>query len=135
MKYLVDTDRVIDHFENARGATELLRRLQPEGFAISLITYAELWEGTLGSSDPSKSQTTLVRFVEETTLLPLDASIMRGFATLRADLRKSGLLISDLDLLIAATALQYGLVLVTRNIRHFQRLPNLRLYSDNEYSV
>jgi tRNA(fMet)-specific endonuclease VapC len=39
-----------------------------------------------------------------------------------------GRLISDMDLLIAATAMHHNLTLVTRNHRHFERVPNLRLY-------
>jgi predicted nucleic acid-binding protein len=38
------------------------------------------------------------------------------------------LLIPYLDLLIAATALAYDLTLLTRNRRHFQRIPDLKLY-------
>jgi predicted nucleic acid-binding protein len=46
-------------------------------------------------------------------------------AQLYADLRRQGKLIPDNDLLIAATALHHGLVLVTNNLHHFQRIPNL----------
>jgi predicted nucleic acid-binding protein len=37
-------------------------------------------------------------------------------------------LIPDVDLLIAATALEEDLTLVTRNTRHFERIPDLKLY-------
>jgi tRNA(fMet)-specific endonuclease VapC len=53
---------------------------------------------------------------------------MEVFARTRADLRRSGQLIADLDLLIAATALHHDLTLLTRNVRHFARIPGLRLY-------
>ena len=36
--------------------------------------------------------------------------------------------IGDPDIFIAAMALQHGLILVTRNVRHFQRIPDLKLY-------
>jgi predicted nucleic acid-binding protein len=48
------------------------------------------------------------------------------FGRLRALLRLQGTLIPDLDLLIAATALQHDLVLLTRNRRHFDRIPGLQ---------
>ena len=41
----------------------------------------------------------------------------------------SGALIGDMDLLIAATALQYNLVLLTNNRRHFERIEGLRIES------
>jgi len=37
-------------------------------------------------------------------------------------------MIGDFDILIAATALHHDLTLVTRNRRHFERIPNLALY-------
>lgn len=53
---------------------------------------------------------------------------MERFAGIRGDLRRRGQLIPDLDLLIAATALHHDLTLLTRNVRHFDRIPELRLY-------
>jgi predicted nucleic acid-binding protein len=41
---------------------------------------------------------------------------------------RPGQLIGDFDTLIAATALHYDLILTTRNVRHFQRIPELRLH-------
>jgi predicted nucleic acid-binding protein len=53
---------------------------------------------------------------------------MERFAFIRADLRRRGQLIPDLELLIAATALHHDLTLLTRNVRHFDRIPELRRY-------
>lgn len=46
-----------------------------------------------------------------------------------ADLYRGGHLISDADILIAASALVHGLALVTENLAHFQRIRNLRIAS------
>jgi predicted nucleic acid-binding protein len=43
-------------------------------------------------------------------------------------LRRRGLLISDLDIVLAATALQLDLTVLTYNSRHFERIPDLRIY-------
>jgi tRNA(fMet)-specific endonuclease VapC len=67
-------------------------------------------------------------FVSGLAVLPLDDAITETFGRTRASLRRRGLLIPDLDLLIAATALAYDLTLLTRNRRHFQRIPDLKLY-------
>jgi predicted nucleic acid-binding protein len=53
---------------------------------------------------------------------------MEHFAETRALLRRRGELIADFDLLIAATALHHDLTLLTFNLRHFERIPELRLY-------
>lgn len=64
-------------------------------------------------------------------VLPLDRATMRRFAQIRGDLRAEGLLIGDFDTLIAATALENDLTLITHNTRHFERVPELRLYRAN----
>ena len=53
---------------------------------------------------------------------------MESFAHIRGELRARGQIIGDADILIAATALDNDLTLVTQNTRHFSRIPNLRLY-------
>ncbi len=55
---------------------------------------------------------------------------MRRFARLRGHLRQAGQLIGDPDILIAATALQHELILLTHNRKHFARIPGLNLYQD-----
>lgn len=50
------------------------------------------------------------------------------FAEIRRDLGAEGTVLDLADLLIAATALHYDFTLVTRNRRHFARLPGIRLY-------
>lgn len=56
---------------------------------------------------------------------------MELFARTRAGLRRQGMLIPDLDLLIAATALSFDLTLLTRNTRHFARIPHLRIHQSD----
>jgi predicted nucleic acid-binding protein len=53
---------------------------------------------------------------------------MQQFAHIRGALRRTGNIISDLDILIAATAIQHNLTLVTRNIKDFERIPDLNIY-------
>jgi predicted nucleic acid-binding protein len=52
---------------------------------------------------------------------------MQHFGRLRALLRQQGNLIPDFDLLIAATVLEQDSMLVTRNRRHFERIPGIQL--------
>ncbi|MGI8824219.1 MAG: type II toxin-antitoxin system VapC family toxin [Chloroflexota bacterium] len=64
-------------------------------------------------------------------VLPLDASIARRCAGIREALRTQGKTIRGraLDLLIAATALEHELTIVTRNIEDFNDIPGLVLYA------
>jgi tRNA(fMet)-specific endonuclease VapC len=57
----------------------------------------------------------------------LDGGTAEVFGGVRADLRRQGKLIPDLDLLIAATALRHNLTVVNRD-EHFRRIPGLKLH-------
>lgn len=78
--------------------------------------------------DPERRIAQLAEFLDAFELLGLDPSTMRIFAQIRNQHRLKGQIIPDFDILIASTALQYDLTLLTRNTRHFARIPNLRLY-------
>ena len=128
MSYLVDTDRVAEWLLGRQEAVELLRALQPAGLAISLITYGEIYEGIYFGRDPARHELGFRQFLRLVAVLPLNRRIMQRFARLRGELRRAGQPIGDPDLLIAATALQHDLTLLTRNLRHFQRIAALKLY-------
>ncbi len=49
MRYLVDSDWVIDYLNAQPQTIAILQRLEPDGLAISIITYAEVYEGILFS--------------------------------------------------------------------------------------
>src|ERR1043166_8133057 len=126
--YLVDSDVVADALQGKPQAVRLLSSLEPEGLAISLITYGEIYEGILYSKDPKASEQVFNRFLRDVAILPINRPIMKQFALFRGQLRGAGQIIGDFDLLIAATAKYHQLTLVTRNMKHFQRIPDLPLY-------
>jgi tRNA(fMet)-specific endonuclease VapC len=94
---------------------------------ISSITVAELEYGVYKSQQQQKNKNALIQF-----LLPLeivefsqDAAVIYGI--IRSDLESKGLVIGQMDMLIAAHAMSLGVTLVTNNIREFSRIPNLLL--------
>ena len=132
MSYLIDTDWVVDYLKGRPQAVQVLQSLQPEGLAISIITFGEIYEGIVFATDPHQSEGSFKQFLRTVAVLPLSRRIMRRFARLRGDLRRQGLLIGDPDLLIAATAIDNNLTLLTRNKRHFARVPSLLLYQERD---
>lgn len=129
MAYLIDTDWVADWLKGRATATDLLATIVDDGLAISLITYGEILEGVYFGSHPAAHEAAFELFLQEVDVLDLDEAIMPRFARLRGQLGRLGQKIGDFDTLIAATALHDDLVLVTRNLQHFQRVPDLRIYS------
>ena len=128
MKYLVETDRAADWLKGRPDAVGLLQSLAPAGLAMSLISLGELYEGIYFGNDPTRDERALHGFLRFVEVLPLNRSIMKRFARIRGELRRQGQIIGDPDILIAATALDYDLVVVTRNTRHFARVAGINLY-------
>ena len=128
MRYLIDADWLIDAGIGRPRAIHVLNQLSLDGVAVSVIAVAELYEGAFGSADPEATLAKFRKFLGSYALLPVTDRIVERFARQRAALRRQGQLIPDMDLLIAATALEENLTLVTRNLRHFDRIPDLRLY-------
>ncbi len=127
MSYLIDSDRVVDYLNGQADAVALLTDLTSDYAAISVITYGEVYEGIYYGRDPVRAERTFERFLNEVVVLPLEQDLMHIFARIRGGLRRSGQLISDTDLLIATTAIHHDLTLVSRNVRHFERIPRLKL--------
>jgi tRNA(fMet)-specific endonuclease VapC len=130
MNYLIDTDWVIDHLNRVESVTGRLDELAPEGLALSVVSLGELYEGVYYSRDPDRSGASLQRFLNrELTLLGIDEETCKIFGQQRGRLRVSGQRIGDMDLMIAATALQYDLILLSNNRRHFDRIDGLQIES------
>ncbi|MFT4037030.1 MAG: type II toxin-antitoxin system VapC family toxin [Thermomicrobiales bacterium] len=128
MKYLFDTDCLIDAIGNRFNARELVALLGEDGIAVSIITVAETYDGAFGTENPARTLAAFRDFLADYAALPVTDTVAARFAELRSLLRRQGQPIPDMDLLIAATAVDTGLTLVTRNLRHFSRIPALRIY-------
>ncbi len=125
MRYLVDADWLIDAAIGRPDAVRTLDHLSIEGLAISIIAVAEVYEGAFGTAQPEATLAAFREFLASYAIFPVTDPIAERFARLRAALRRQGQLIPDMDLLIAATALDAELTLVTRNVRHLERIAGL----------
>jgi predicted nucleic acid-binding protein len=130
MPYLIDSDWVIDYLADIPDARELLERLSAQGLAISIITYMEAWEGLSAQPDRAAAEMKFDAFVQAVVLAPLSPAVARRCAELRRQMRQQGRRVRGraLDLIIAATAIEYDLTLVTRNTADCRDVPGLTLY-------
>jgi tRNA(fMet)-specific endonuclease VapC len=107
---------------------QLIRRLAvlpPSSQATTSVTLGELVYGA--SRRGSARLTARIREVvaELLPVLPFDRGAAEVYGSLRAELETSGRRLSEPDLRIASIALHRDLVLVTGNVRHFSRVPDL----------
>jgi tRNA(fMet)-specific endonuclease VapC len=128
MAYILDADWVIDALAGKRRADTILNQFAPDGITISWITVGEVYEGAFKSPNPGLHLTTFRQFLSPFRILGVNDPIMERFAQLRSALRSRGELIPDFDILLAATALHYDLTVLTFNLRHFTRIPDLKFY-------
>ena len=67
------------------------------------------------------------QILDEMAIIPFDVPAARLYGELRAQLQRQGALIGDPDTQIASIALSRNLIVVTGNMRHFGRIPNLKV--------
>jgi predicted nucleic acid-binding protein len=130
MKYLVDTDWVADYLQGKEAARQLIDPLIPQGVAISILTYSEICHGILGSYDPPRGKRVFRRLLTAVSVLGITRSVAEANAAIRLELdrQKKQYKHRALDLLIAATAVHYNLMLVTRNRKDFHDIPGLIIH-------
>jgi tRNA(fMet)-specific endonuclease VapC len=95
--------------------------------AISSISLAELIHGAEKSSQPAHNHSVIEDFCSRLEVLPYSAKAAMHYGSIRAALEKTGQTIGVNDIHIAAHARSEGLVLVTNNLREFERVPALQL--------
>ncbi len=103
----------------------MVRRIRPDGLALSVISYGEVTEGVLGSKYRAADLARWDDFLAGCDILDVTLAIADRWAELRWYLRSRALIIGDNDLIIAATAQIFGMKVVTGNVRHFGRIPGL----------
>ena len=66
---------------------------------------------------------------QDVTILNLDEETCKIFAREQVRLRRLGMRVEDMDILIAATALRHRLIVLTNNAQHFHRVEGLEIIS------
>ena len=130
MAFLFDTD-AISELLRPRPLPSYVRWLAGVPRAdqfTSAVVVGELYKGAYRSPDPRRHLGNIeTRVLPAVTVLPYDTAVARAFGEIQAGLAHQGRGLADGDLQIAATAIYHGLMLVTGNLRHFERIPGIRI--------
>jgi len=124
--FLLDSDTCISFIRGNQNVKKSIALAGSENCFISEITEAELRFGAERCNRREREHGVVDLLCEKFTVLPI-TEVIRTFAAEKARLWTIGRKIADFDLLIGATALYHGLILVTNNMRHFERMQSLRL--------
>jgi tRNA(fMet)-specific endonuclease VapC len=134
MGLVLDSSVLIAAEREKRSVSNLLSSLETgyleTQFILSAITVMELEHGWHRASTPDVALQRR-RYIDEVlAILPVEPFTREMgvlAAKIDADMRKAGLVIATADLLIGMTALYFSYAIGTRNFRHFQRIPGLKV--------
>lgn len=119
---LIDTDVLVWMTRGHIGAAQRLSQLLP--WKLSVVTYIELAQGCRTKVELNRLKKGLAQ--SEAQIIPLTPAISaRAMALIDGYVLSHGLQLGDA--LIAATALEHGLTLLSGNVKHFTKLPLLSL--------
>ncbi len=130
MKWLIDTN-VLSELRRpnpSRAVVDFMSALPPHLLAASVVNLAELRFGIAKMADPVRGTELMlwldyeIRPMFSDRVLPITEGIMFRWRLMLEEGRKSGRTLPQPDLLIAATALEHNLTLVTRNVKDFAGL-------------
>ncbi len=127
MLYLLDTTTAAAAMRGTAGLDSRLQRLQPDEWCISAITNAEMRFGVALKPRAIQLERYVDAFLAVARTEPWDTACAEFHAMVRAQLHAQGVTLGDFDEMIAAHALALNAVLVTDNMRQFQRVEGLRL--------
>lgn len=127
MRVLLDTNICIYIIKNKPPElSERLEEYELGDVGVSTITVAELEYGVWKSRAVERNRQALKAFLLPLEFVPFDDACAMKYGQLRACLERKGTPIGSMDMLIAAQALTHGHVLVTNNLKEFERVPDLK---------
>jgi tRNA(fMet)-specific endonuclease VapC len=136
MGLVLDSGVLIAAERDARPVSELLAILEHEhgqnAIVLSAITVIELEHGLYRAQTTEQARRRrdyLDTVFAAIPVAPFTSEMAQIAAKIDAEARQLGRTIPFADLLIGATALHFGYAIGTRNLRHFQMIPNLALIS------
>ncbi|KAF3887928.1 MULTISPECIES: type II toxin-antitoxin system VapC family toxin [Nostocales] len=125
-KALLDTN-ILSYF--LRGKIEVVTKLNEysqfyEYLTFSILSYYEIKSGLL-YKDAKNLLSKFEELANESEILPLTVKTMNIASKIYVELRTKGLLIPPIDILIAASSIECGYLLVTANTKHFENISDL----------
>ncbi|RMR11243.1 hypothetical protein ALP90_200210 [Pseudomonas amygdali pv. ulmi] len=127
LKFLLDTNICIFAMKNKPEHIRRQFQLHYGQLCISSVVYMELVYGAEKSSRVTENLENLEGFSARLDVIEYDANAAAHTGQIRANLEKSGKTIGAYDLMIAGHARSQGLILVSNNVREFERVSGLRL--------
>jgi len=126
LRYLLDTNLCIRVLRDRPAGLRGRFNAEANSLCISDVVLYELMFGAEKSARPLQNRTDVERFAARLSVLPFDSAAAAHTADIRATLERQGTPIGSYDVMIAGSARSRGLIVVTGNLREFNRVDGLR---------
>ena len=130
MKYVLDTCICSYLIKRTPGISEAIEKHiiehDSDRICITIFNHAELFTG-VKLKDSLKLKRAVEDFVERLEIIPFGEESSFKYAEIRSELKKSGEIIDDMDILIAACVMSENAVLITNNEKHFSHIKGLNI--------
>ena len=124
--YVLDTNTLIYFFKGRGKVADRMFLEAPSNIAIPAVVIFELQTGIAKSTSSGKRTKQLKSLMDAVRILPFSIEEARVSASIRAQQEKSGNPIGPYDVLIAGTALACQGILVSHNLKEFERVEGLK---------
>ena len=126
---LLDTSILIEMFRKRDKTDTFFYQISKENndFAISILTHYEIFRGSNSLQDIFWTN-----FLKNIEVIPFDLNTSYEASRIYKLLKPQDKMIDFADLLIASTAIAHNLSLVTLNLKHFRKIPDLHVLKDTE---
>ena len=130
MRCVLDTTAFSAAMRRDESLFELLKKCRPGDIVTVPPVVAEIQYGIERIDKSSKKYYLLKserdRLLSVISVLPWSPESSDQFGKIKADLEHSGKLIDDFDIAIAAIAVSHKCCIISANLKHFQRIKNLK---------
>ncbi len=127
---ILDTCFIIDLLNSEEGAVRKAQEFDKQNTSLftTAVTVFEIWQGISDIKNKQKREKINV-LLEGTGLLDLDQESAKIGGKIHGELYDHGISIQPEDSMIAGISLKHGKKIVTRNVKHFSKIPEVRIES------
>ena len=124
---ILDTDLIIAYFRNVPKAVRVINKFRNEKKELktTVINIGELYKGAYLSNKFEENNKKIDDFLKSILILDLKIEDIKLYGKISAKLKQKGEIIGDLDELIASITISRDETLITRNVRHYERITQL----------
>ncbi len=130
--YILDTDFIVNFLRGEKKNIEIMRHIiedENSKLFTTTINIYELTKGCFKSKNFDKNFSLIKELKKNITILNFDEDSALIAAEIFEDLEKKGTKINESDILIAGICLKNNFILLTENIKHFNKIEGLEIYN------